>query len=296
VKPPPFDHVAPGTLEEALATLAAGGPDAKLIAGGQSLIPLLAFRLLRPALLVDLNRVPGLASVRPLEDGGLAVGAMTRTHELECSALVAERWPLARAAAPQIGHRQIRNRGTVGGSIVHADPAAELPAVALASGATLHVIGPEGARAIPAAAFFLTVFTTAIAADEVLTEIRVPAPVPGVGSAVVELSRRRGDFALAGAAATVTLEDGVCTDASLVMFGLGATPVAVPAAAEALRGTVVDEAQAREAAAEVAGVIDPGSDAHGSAAYRRELAPVVARRALLEAAGRSGRSEDSGHH
>jgi len=293
VKPPPFDYVAPGTLEEAIDALGAGGPDAKLLAGGQSLIPLLAFRLVRPTLLVDLNRVPGLASVRALEDGGLAVGAMTRTHELERSALVAERWPLARAAAPEIGHRQIRNRGTVGGSIVHADPAAELPAVALACGATLHVLGPEGERAVPAAAFFLTVFTTAIASDEVLIEIRIPPLAPGLGSAVVELSRRRGDFALAGAAATVTLEDGICTDASLVMFGLGATPLAVPAAAEVLRGAAVSEAQASQAAAEVAAVIDPGSDAHGSVAYRRELAPVVARRALLEAATRAGHAPDA---
>lgn len=292
MKSPPFDHVAPATLEEALAALAAGGPDAKVLAGGQSLIPLLAFRLVRPSLLVDLNQVAGLASVRALEDGGLAVGAMTRTHELECSALVAERWPLARAAAPHIGHRQIRNRGTVGGSIVHADPAAELPAVALASGATLHVLGPQGERAIPAASFFLTVFTTAIAPDEVLTEIRIPPPGPGHGSAVVELSRRKGDFALAGAAADVRLEDGICTEASLVMFGLGATPVAVPGAAEVLRGATVGEAQARQAAAEVAGVIDPGSDAHGSASYRRELAPVIARRALLEAVGRAASGPD----
>ncbi len=287
MKLPPFDYASPGSLAEALAVLAEGGEDAKLLAGGQSFIPLLAFRVARPRLVVDLNGVSELAFIRALDDGGLAIGALTRMHALEVSPLVAERWPLARQAAPQIGHRQIRNRGTVGGSLAHADPAAELPAVALASGATLVVRGPAGERAIAAAEFFVTVFTTALEPGEVLTEIRVPAPRPGLGSALVEVSRRRGDFALAGAAATVTLQDGVCSEASLVMVGLGATPMPVPAATDILRGRPVSEARARAAAAEAAGVIDPGSDVHGSAAYRRELALVVARRALLEAAGRA---------
>jgi carbon-monoxide dehydrogenase medium subunit len=287
VKLPPFAYLAPTTLPEAIGALTDGGPDAKLLAGGQSFIPLLAFRFARPALVVDLNRIPELAFVRALDDGGLAVGAMTRTSELELSPLVGERWPLAREAAPQIGHRQIRNRGTVGGSIAHADPAAELPAVALATGATLVVRGPGGERTIPAEEFFVSVFATALEPGEVLCEIRVPPPARGLGSAFVEVSRRRGDFALAGAAATVTLEDGVCSAVSLVMIGLGATPVAVPRAAEVLRGAAVDEERVRAAADEVAAVIDPGSDLHARAAYRRELAAVVARRALLEAAGRA---------
>ena len=161
MKPPPFDFVAPDSLDGVLAALAEGGEDTKLIAGGQSLIPLLAFRVLRPSLLVDLNRIPALAGLRELDDGGLAIGAMTRTHELEVSPLVEARWPLAREAAPHIGHRQIRNRGTVGGSLAHADPAAELAAVAVASRASLIAHGPRGERRIPAAEFFATVFTTA---------------------------------------------------------------------------------------------------------------------------------------
>jgi carbon-monoxide dehydrogenase medium subunit len=283
VKLPPFDFVAPKRLDEAVAALAAD--DAKVLAGGQSLIPLLAFRIGRPALLVDLNRIPELCGIRSLPDGGLAIGAMTRTRELERSPLVQERWPLAHRAAPLIGHPQIRNRGTLGGSIAHADPAAEFPAIALLSNATIVARGPAGERSISADALFATAFTTTLAPDEILTEVRIPPP-QGEGTALAEVSRRAGDFALAGAAASVWVEDGVCVEARLVMLGLGATPLAVPAAADALRGAVVRE-RVDEAAATVESVIDPGSDVHGSAAYRRELARVVARRALLDAARRA---------
>ncbi len=286
MKAAPFDYVAPASLDEAVAVLAGAEGEAKVLAGGQSLVPVLAFRLARPGLLVDLNRIPGLSYVRELEGGGLAIGAMTRTHELEVSPLVAGRWPLARAAAPHIGHRQIRNRGTVGGSIAHADPAAELPAVALASDALLTVRGPHGERTIPAGEFFVSVFTTVLEPGEVLTEIRVPAAAPGTGSAFVEVSRRHGDFALAGAAATVTLDGGVCTGAALVLIGVGATPIAVPVAG-ALLGAGVGEAEAAAAAELARAHVDPGSDIHGSAAYRTELATVVGRRALLTAAGRA---------
>jgi carbon-monoxide dehydrogenase medium subunit len=293
LKLPAFDYLAPGSLAEAIEALGSGGADAKLLAGGQSFIPLLAFRIARPALLVDLNRIPELAYVRPLEDGGLALGAMTRTHELETSALVGERWPLARRAAPLIGHRQIRNRGTLGGSLAHADPAAELPAVALATDATLVLRGAEGERTVAAAEFFVSVFTTAIAAGEILTEIRVPPSSAATGSAFIEVSRRVGDFAIAGAAATVTLEDGVCIDARLVVIGVDATPVVVGAVGDLLRGGEVGEAQAGRAAAEVNDVIDPGSDIHAGAEYRRRVAVVVARRALLEASARSAEAGGS---
>ena len=281
-----FDYVAPESLDEAVSALVEGGDEAKVLAGGQSLVPLLAFRFAQPALLVDLNRVAGLAGVNETDDG-LVIGAMTRTHQLEVSPSIAARWPLAAAAAPFIGHRQIRNRGTIGGSIAHADPAAELPSVAVASGVTLVATGPRGTREIPASEFFLTYFTTALEPDEILTEIRVPAPAPRTGVAFTEVARRHGDFALVGVAVAVTVNGGGCTDARVVVLGVGDTPVEVPAAAEILRGNPVTEEAAREAGAAAAEAIDPSSDLHASAAYRKEVAAVVTRRALLEAAGRA---------
>jgi aerobic carbon-monoxide dehydrogenase medium subunit len=286
VKAAPFDYVAPGSVDEAISALAGARGEAKVLAGGQSLIPVLAFRLARPSLLVDLNRIPELSYLRESDDGGLTVGAMTRTHELEISPLVAARWPLARDAAPHIGHRQIRNRGTVGGSIAHADPAAELPAVALATRATIVVRGPRGQRTISASEFFVSVFTTALASDEVVTEIRIPPLPRGSGTAFVEVSRRQGDFALAGAAATVTFDGTVCARATLVLIGVGASPIEIPVAG-ALRGTGVGESQVAVAAEQARALVDPSSDIHGNAAYRTELATVVGRRALLEAARRA---------
>jgi CO/xanthine dehydrogenase FAD-binding subunit len=287
MKPPKFDYTAPASLDEALAALADGGDEAKVLAGGQSLVPLLAFRFAQPSLLVDLNRVRELSYVREGGDGGLAIGAMTRTHELEVSPLVAGRWPLAAAAAPFVGHRQIRNRGTVGGSIAHADPAAELPAVALASGVTLVARSARGERAIPAADFFQTYFTTALEPDEILVEIRVPAPAPRTGTAFVEVSRRHGDFALVGAAASVTMNGGGCLDARVVLVGVADRPVEVTAAGELLRGAPVTDASAREVGGEASAAIEPSSDLHASSAYRKQVAAVVTRRALLEAAGRA---------
>jgi carbon-monoxide dehydrogenase medium subunit len=206
---------------------------------------------------------------------------------LEAEPLLAARWPLASAAAPYIGHRQIRNRGTIGGSIAHADPAAELPAVALASRATLVARGPRGSREIAAADFFQTYFTTALEFDEILAEIRLPAPAPRSGAAFVEVSRRHGDFALVGAAATVTLNGDGCADARVALVGVADTPVDVTRAAEILRGNAITEEAAREVGAEASASIDPGSDLHASAAYRKQVAAVVTRRALLQAAVRA---------
>ncbi|MCC6222978.1 MAG: xanthine dehydrogenase family protein subunit M [Thermoleophilia bacterium] len=287
MKPAPFDHVAPGSIDEAVSALASGGDDAKILAGGQSLVPLLSLRFAQPSLLVDLNRVSELAYVRPADDGGLAIGAMTRTHQLEVDPIVAERIPLAAEAAPLISHRQIRNRGTIGGSIAHADPSAELPAVALALGATLVSRSPRGERQTAAADFFRGYFTTALEADEILTEVRFPPARPGTGSAVLEVSRRAGDFALVGAAATVTLDDGACASASVVVFGVADRPVAVPAAAEVLRGGPVTAESARAAGAAVCAAVEPGSDIHATGAYRKQVAGVLARRALGIAAGRA---------
>lgn len=286
MKSAPFDYVAPGTIEEAVSALASGGEEAKVLAGGQSLVPLLALRFAQPTLLVDLNRIPELAYVRPADDGGLVIGSMTRTHELEVNLLVAERLPLAAEAAPLIAHRQIRNRGTIGGSISYAHPAAELPAVALALGATLVARSPRGERAIPASEFFRTYFTTALAPDEVLTEIRFPAPRPRTGWAALEVSRRSGDLALVGVAATVTIEDGACADARVVLFGVGDAPVAIAGVADALRGQAVTAERARDAGAVASASIEPASDIHASGDYRKRVAAVLTRRALLRAAER----------
>jgi carbon-monoxide dehydrogenase medium subunit len=287
LKPAQFEHVAPASLAEAVAALAAGDDDVKVLAGGQSLVPLLAFRFAQPSLLVDLNRIAELAFVREAEDGGLVVGAMTRTHQLEADPRIAARWPLAAAAVQYIGHRQIRNRGTIGGSIAHADPAAELPAVALASRVRLAVTGPHGTREIPAAEFFRTYFTTALEPDEILTEIRIPKLAPRTGAAFVEVARRHGDFALVGAAATVTLAGDGVADAAVVLISVGDTPVEVTSAAEILRGSPLTEESARAVGAAASAAVEPGSDMHASSAYRKRVAAVVTRRALLEAAGRA---------
>lgn len=287
MKPPKFDYVAPGSLDEALSALVQGGDEAKVLAGGQSLMPLLAFRFAQPSLLVDLNRIPELAYVRAGGDG-LTVGALTRTHQLEIAPEVATGWPLAAAASRFIGHRQIRNRGTIGGSIAHADPAAELPAVAVASRATLVARSARGDREIPAAEFFVTYFTTALEPDEILAEIRVPVPAPRTGVAFTEVARRHGDFALVGVAATVTMNGDGCADAAVVLLGVGDTPVVVPEAADILRGSPVTEESAREVGAAASAAIDPSPDLHASGAYRKEVAGVLTRRALLEAAGKAG--------
>jgi carbon-monoxide dehydrogenase medium subunit len=286
VKAAPFALDSPGSVAEALDLLAAGGEDAKVIAGGQSLIPLLALRFAEPSRLVDLNRISELAGIRALDDGGVAIGAMTRTRELELSPLVAQRARLAAQAAPLIAHRQIRNRGTVGGSLAHADPAAELPAVMLVLGATLVAEGPGGTREIAAEDFFQGFYTTALAPDEILTEIRIPPPAPGTGTAFTEMSRRRGDFAIAGVAAAVTLEGGACVDARVAITAVADRPMLVEPAAELLRGRAVEDA-AREVAAAAAEGVSPPSDVHASSEYRHALVAVLVERALREAAGRA---------
>jgi carbon-monoxide dehydrogenase medium subunit len=286
VKPPKFDYVSPASVDEAVSALAAGGEEAKVLAGGQSLVPLLAFRFAQPSLLVDLNRIADLAYVRETDDG-LAIGAMTRTHQLEVDPLLAAGWPLAAAAVQYIGHRQIRNRGTIGGSIAHADPAAELPAVALASRAVLVATGPNGRREIAARDFFDTYFTTALEPDEILTEIRVPRPAPKTGVGFVEVSRRHGDFALVGAAATVTLNGDGVADATVVLVSVADTPFEVVAAGEILRGSHVTDETAREVGAEATSSIEPSSDLHASTTYRKQVAATVTRRALLLAAERA---------
>jgi carbon-monoxide dehydrogenase medium subunit len=284
-----FAYTAPASLDEAVAALARHGGEAKVLAGGQSLVPLLATRLARPSALVDLARVPGLDGVCEA-DGALAIGAMARKRDVERSPLVRRRQPLLHAATLLVGHAPIRNRGTVGGSLAQADPAAEYPAVALALDATLRAVGPDGARELAAADFFLGPLTTALDPLEVLVESRWPALPPRTGWGLHEVSRRPGDFALAGAVATVRLDAGGRAAAvRLVLFGVGATPLRAREAEGALAGAAAGDAAAlaRAADAAAAAVAEPLSDLHASADYRRHLARVCATRALGEAAARA---------
>jgi aerobic carbon-monoxide dehydrogenase medium subunit len=280
VKPAPFEYHRPESLDEALALLSEHGWDAKLLAGGQSLIPAMNFRLAQPAVLIDLNRVPELDLIDE-HDGALRIGAMTRQAAAERSVIVGSRAPLLAEALPHVAHAQIRNRGTVGGSVAHADPAAELPAVMVALEAAFRVRGPAGERTIPAEAFYTSLFATALEPEEILTGIDVPAPGPGSGTAFLELSRRHGDFALAGVAASLVLDaPGRCAAARIALLGVGDGPVLARRAAAVLEGTDPTEAAIAEAAEAACGEIDPSGDIHASAEYRRHLVGVLVRRAL----------------
>ena len=288
MKPAPFRYVRPGTVAEAVTLLADGDGEAKLLAGGQSLVPMLNMRLVRPAILVDLNTIPDLDRIEPSSDGGVAIGALARHADLAASPLVRERAPLLAEAARHVGHTAIRNRGTLGGSVAHADPAAELPAVLVALDAVLTLSGPSGARSVPAIHFFRGLLATALGADEILTEVRVPPQPPGWGFA--ELARRPGDFALAGIAAIVcgAGEDaGRCERARLVGFGVGDRPVRLMPSEVILAGARLDAGVAAEAAAAAGPASDPPDDVHASSEYRRHLVTVLTERALLQAFGRA---------
>jgi CO/xanthine dehydrogenase FAD-binding subunit len=286
VKPPKFEYFDPRTVDDALALLSTHGDDAKILAGGQSLVPMLNFRLAKPRYLIDLNGIAELAYVTP-KDGGLAIGAMTRQRFVERSGLVEARVPLLHETIPFIGHFQIRNRGTIGGSLAHADPAAELPAVASALGATFVVRGQSGERVMGCDEFFVGYLTTSLEPGELLTEIRLPDTPPRTGHAFLEVSRRHGDFALVGVAALVTLDaEGVCTAAAVTLTGVGPVPTRARAAEGTLVGTRVDGRTAEAAAARVTESVEPDSDIHASAEYRRHVAGVLARRAIVRAARR----------
>ena len=265
--------------------LASADHDVKILAGGQSLVPMLNLRLVRPAVLIDLNGVPGLDHITPGADGGLSIGALTRHAALADSAPVIERAPLVAEAARHIGHPAIRHRGTLGGSLAHADPAAELPAALVALGAELVLHGPRGARTIQAPEFFRGVMTTALPPDEILIEIRVPPQGPGWG--FVEVVRRAGDFALAGVVALVGRppgSSGRSQSARLVGFGVGDRPVRFAAAEEILTGQGGDPGAAvARAASAAAEACDPPDDVHASAEYRRHLAAVLTEEAVRQA-------------
>jgi carbon-monoxide dehydrogenase medium subunit len=294
VKPPPFEYVAPRSLDEAVAALGEHGDEAKVMAGGQSLVPLLAFRLARPSVVVDVNRVAGLDGAR-LDGDTLELGALTRQRDVELLPGLRERCPMIVEAVEQIGHVAIRNRGTVGGSLAHADPAAEWTALALALDAELDVYGPGGTRTLPAREFLISYFTTALQPDEVLTRIRLRVPNGRTGSCFLELARRHGDFAIAGVGALVSLDaDGSVGDARLALIGVGERAVRATAAEQVLRGSRPSEDVLADAAGAVDGEIEPNGDIHASAGYRRHVAAVLVRRALETAVARARGGDSDG--
>jgi len=252
--------------------------DAKVLAGGQSLIPLLNFRLARPSLLVDLNRIPGLSSVAE-RDGGVAIGAMTRDAVVEHHATVAEQAPLLAEAIRWVGHPAIRSRGTIGGNLAHADPAAELPAVAVCLDAQIDIAGPRGRRRVAADDFFRGYLTTVLEADEILTSVWTPAVRNGTGQAWVEFARRHGDFALVGVAVSLAMEHDEVSEARIVLTGVGGTPFRAREAETLLVGGEVAE-RASAAADAVRSAIDPDADIHASKEYRTHLAGVLTERAI----------------
>jgi carbon-monoxide dehydrogenase medium subunit len=288
MKPAPFRYVAAESLGQALTAKALNGDEARFLAGGQSLVPAMNFRLARPTMLIDVNPLRELDFVRVGGDGSLRIGALTRHRTLERDALVAQHAPLVAEAVRHVAHPQIRNRGTLGGNLAHADPASELPAVMLALGARFRARSARGERWIDAPAFFRGPLTTALGPEEMLVEIALPALPARSGTCFVEVARRRGDYALVGVAAVVTLgRDGTCTAAGLALCGVGATPVRATRVAAALAGQRTDRQALRDAAAAVDGEVDPPANVHASAAFRRHLAGVLTRRALATAAGRA---------
>lgn len=291
MKPAPFDYHAPATLAEAVRLLQQyedDGIDAKVLAGGQSLMPMLALRVARPEVLIDLRQVAGLTGIR--EDAGtIVIGAMEPKQLAAESPLVQQKQPLFHAATELVGHRQIRNRGSVGGSFAHADPASEYPAVALVLDMEFKAVGPGGERSIPAEEFFVTYMTTSLETNEILTEVRMPVMAPGTGWAIQEMARRNGDLALAGVALTLKASGGNCTEARIAAFGVNATAVRLPQAEAALAGLALNTANFTNAAAlGAAELVEPMTCIHASASYRRQLVKTLLERCLAEAAGRLG--------
>lgn len=288
MKPPKFEYLAPRSEDEALVTLAQHGDGARVLAGGQSLIPLLNFRLAQPGLLVDINRVVELDYVREW-DGGLALGALTRQYVVESLPLVRARFPVLAEAAHLIGHLPIRHRGTIGGNLAHADPASELPALMLALDAELRVASQTARRSLSADQFFIGPLQTSLRPGELLVEVRLPGLQPRTGAAFFEVARRGGDYALVGVAAVITLNDvGRCQRARVAMCGVGPKPMRVADAEEVLRGEVPDGEVLVEAARRAADATDPITDIHASAAFRRKLARYSVRQAIELAAQRAG--------
>jgi len=294
MKPPPFKYHAPASLPEALDLMAQYGYDAKVLAGGQSLVPTMNFRLSNPSVLIDINRIPDMAGIQSW-NGGLSIGALTRHVQVEKSPKVLDKLPLLTATMPKIAHPQIRNRGTFGGSLAHADPAAELPALLRAVKGQVKAQSAHGERWINADDFFVDFFTTALQPDEILTEVRLPGLAPRSGWAMDEVSRRHGDFALVGVITVVRVDaNGVCEEARMVFFGVGDGPMLAETAAGVLRGEK-STAEAIQTAAEAAAEkdVDPPTDVHATALFRRHLVKVLAQRTLTQAFARATGKEVS---
>jgi aerobic carbon-monoxide dehydrogenase medium subunit len=284
MKPASFAYFAPQEIDEALELLERHGDEAKILAGGQSLMPLLSLRLARPGVIIDINRLANLAFIRKRSDRGLTLGALTRQRALERSPEVQSQSPLLAATMPFIAHFQIRNRGTLGGSLAHADPAAELPAVAVILEAELVLRSARDERVVQAEDFFLGYMTTAMKPNELLSEIRIPARRPKAGWAIEEVARRRGDFAMVGVAAMVELDgNNRCQDARIALFGVGEKPERMERAEQLVRGKEMSESQLAAGAQAVSDDLRPLADVHASAEYRKEVGGFLTRRALANA-------------
>lgn len=291
MKPPRFEYFSPHTVEEAVDLLGRYDGEGKVLAGGQSLVPLLNMRLARPAALIDINAISTLDSLRA-EDGTVAIGATIRQRALERAPLIAQRLPILAQAAPSISHQQIRSRGTICGSLAHADPAAELPALALALEAEMVVAGPRGTRTIPANGFYVGYLTTALEAADLLVEARFPSAPPDMAWAFLEVSRRQGDFALVGVVAGLSTdpERTIVTGARLVYFGVGPVPVRAREAERGLLGQRPGDDAFRAAGDAASRALDPQEDVHASADYRRSVAGALTLRALRKCLNDLGES------
>jgi carbon-monoxide dehydrogenase medium subunit len=282
MKPKSFDYHAPVSLEEALAILQRYGGDARLLAGGQSLVPMMNFRLVAPAAIVDLNRIPGLATIEA-EGAVVRMGAMTRQRTIEFSPIVAEKLPLLREAIKLVGHLPTRSRGTIGGSIAHADPAAELPMVLQALEGHVVLRGPHGERQVEAADLFRDALTTSLEPDEILVEVRLPAMPAGAGYAVEEFARRHGDFAIAAIAVVLVRDGERCKTARIATAGISSHSVRLHAAEQILQTEGLSEIAVAHAADKAAELVEPLADQNASAEFRRHLTRVLTRRALIRA-------------
>ena len=285
MKPAKFDYHCPATIDEALAILARYQGDARVLAGGQSLVPMMNFRLATPAAIVDLNRIPGLAKVEAV-NGMVSIGAMARQRQLEFAPLVREQLPLLSEALRRVGHLSTRTRGTIGGSIAHADPAAEIPMVLQAMAGEVVVRGPQGERHIAAPELFLAPLTTALNPDEILTEVRFPVMPPGASHAIEEFARRKGDFAIAAIAVVLVRDGERCTMARLATAGIGPVPVRLREAEAILEQKGLGASAVSAAAQRAAELVEPMSDHNASADFRRHLTGVLTRRAVLKARDR----------
>ncbi len=285
--PAEFDHIAPASLDEAIRALVSHGEEAKLLAGGHSLLPLMKLRLASPSLLVDLSRIPGLAGIRE-EGDRITIGALSTHYQIESSGLLKKKCPLLPHTARLIGDVQVRNRGTIGGSLAHADPAADLPAAMLALGAEFHARGSEGERWLKAEEFFLGLMTTALHPAEILTAVRMPVLPRRCGTSYMKVPQKASGFALVGVAVWLKAERGLCADIGVGVTGLGARPYRATAVERRLRGKKLDPALIEAAAGEAGRGIDPLDDIHASAEFRAHLAPLYTFKAIVEAARTAG--------